>query len=141
MGFVRQIALKRKLFSLIIFYVFALTAQAKPLLPHAPTTLEIARLPPFCAAKYRKEGGQEEKKMWQQRFGRENWIHMHHYCNALYYMNRARFEADRANKKHYLNVVVGNADYVLKRWSPQFQYTASAKNLKLQAEGMLRSLR
>ena len=141
MSFEWQVTLWRILIPAIVLSIVAMTVQAKPRLPHAPTASEIARLPPFCAAKYRKDGGQEEKKMWQQQLGKENWVHIHHYCNALYYMNRARFETDRANKKHYLNVVIGNANYVLQRWSPQFQYTSSARNLKMQAEGMVRSLR
>ena len=141
MSFERQVALWQVLLSAVMLSAVALIVQAKPKMQHAPTALEIARLPPFCAAKYRKDGGKEEKAMWQQRFGRENWVHMHHYCNALYYMNRARSETDKINKKYYLGVVVNNADYVLQRWSPQFQYTASARNLKIQADGMLRSLR
>lgn len=109
-------------------------AFAKEPLPYAPSTLELSRLPPFCAARYKKEP--IAYKSWEQRFGQENWIHMHHYCDALNFMNRARFETDKRIRDHYLGVAVGNLNYVLARWNPNFQLSASARNLKLQADSM-----
>lgn len=109
-------------------------------LPHAPSALEVSRLPHFCAVRYSngKNGRMDEYKMWGQRFGKQNWSHMHHYCNALYFMNRARFETDKANRRHYLNVANSNLDYILARWSPSFQLSANARSLKLQVQTMQR---
>lgn len=107
-------------------------ASASPLKPFAPSDAEIRLLPPFCQAKLGKGGAD----IWVSRFGADNWLHMHHYCYALNFMNRARFEMDPNYRKHYLGSAINNFDYVLQRWKPGFPLYGNARSLKMQAERM-----
>lgn len=74
--------------------------------------------------------------MWGQRLGCESFLHIHHYCYGLNFMNKARFESDPKDKKYYLDNAINNFDYVITRWNPQFQLTSPAKSYKRQAQMM-----
>lgn len=108
-------------------------AAKKPLSVH-PTDVEILRLPPYCKAKLR--GSPEEKKAWDQQMGREIFQHVHHYCNGLNELSRARMEPDRKIRSFYLKRSISNFDYVIKAWPASYQLTAQASRLKSQAESM-----
>lgn len=115
-----------------------------------PTLLELRTLPPYCGprigelltANYPPEfvaANAPAAKMWKERFGINDYSHLHHYCFALNYMNRARFASNRNSKKTYLGMALQDFDYVLNRWKPGFPLYAQAKVYRSQAE-MLRSL-
>lgn len=43
------------------------------------TDAELQLMPPFCKAKSGKASPSEQRH-WQNTFGRDNWVSMHHYC-------------------------------------------------------------
>lgn len=131
--------LKLIIYKMFLVSVLLLSNQALALKPFSPTPEEVRMLPPFCAARLGAPGAAGAADLWKQRLGANNYIHIHHYCYALNFMNRARFETNKADRKHYLNEAIGNFDYVLKRWSPNYQLSKSARTYKLQAESMLRT--
>ena len=51
---------------------------------------------------------------------RDNWKHMHHYCDCLRFMNRAYLTSDQYERRHALNVAVGGCRYVLSHAKPDF---------------------
>lgn len=113
--------------------------------PRVPTVMELRTLPPYCGprigeltfAHYPAEmvaANAPAAKMWKERFGAVNYSHLHHYCFALNYMNRARFEPNKNDKELYLKMALLNFDYVLKRWRPDFQLYGSAKVYRSQVE-------
>src|SRR5574338_35658 len=54
----------------------------------ARAELDYATLPPYC--KWRLQGAPGQYEVGQRQFGIGNWDHMHHYCNALDWMNKYR---------------------------------------------------
>lgn len=113
-------------------------SHASALKSFAPTPAEIRMLPPYCAARLGAPGAATSADMWKQQLGAGNYQHLHHYCYALNFMNRARIESNKNDRKYYLNNAIRNFDYVIKRWKPDFQLSISAKNYRSQVETMLR---
>lgn len=111
------------------------TAQAKRL-PSSPTDIEVAMLPPYCQARLR--GDAQSKDAWNKRLGRENFVHLHHYCNGLNYISRARAEMDAQTRNFYLQRAVAQFDYVLQRWAPSFPLYAEAQTNKMLVQSMRR---
>lgn len=116
--------------------IFVTPLQAQQKLPHGPTDAELAMLPPYCHARLRQDA--EAKKLWNQRMGMGKFIHVHHYCFGLNFMQRAKFKFDKKQRKDLLRQAIGEFDYVLDRWPANFPLTNEAKNNKMQAEIMLR---
>ena len=129
---------RRVAYRIFLVSGFLFASHASALKPFAPTAAEVRMLPPYCAARLGAPGAAASADSWKQRLGAENYLHVHHYCYALNFMNRSRVEANKNDRKYYLQQAVNNFDYVLKRWSPTYQLSGSAKTYKLQAESMLR---
>lgn len=101
------------------------------------TDAEIAVLPPYCQARLGKD--EALKKIWSDRLGRDQFLHMHHFCFGLAFMSRARMEINKKDRRFTLQGAVRNFDYVLARWPATFPLTAQAQGLKSQALTMLGS--
>jgi tetratricopeptide (TPR) repeat protein len=82
----------------------------------APTPAEMAALPPYCAARFNE--GTEAFKSWRSTMGGD-FIHIHHYCAGLNFLNRARGSVSSKNNGT-LGAVVREFDYVLTHASPDF---------------------
>lgn len=92
----------------------SVTVQAEKLLPYPPSDAEVMTLPAACQARLR--GDAQTKKLWQQKLGRESFLHLHHFCFGLNFTNRARLTFVKTNKQYYLAQARGNFAYVLKNW-------------------------
>lgn len=104
--------MKRLLFTALLIFPL----QAAALLPYAMTDAELAALPPFCTAKMKGENASH----FVAQFGARNWIHMHHYCGGLKFVNRARaYPKDRSN---YLTRAKSEYRYVIKHATPDFWF-------------------
>lgn len=84
-------------------------------MPYAPTDAEVAALPKFCAVKFKRPGPNSEAQ-----FGRKNWIHMHHYCHGLKFVNRARNYPKES--RGFLVQAKGEYEYVFKATEPTFWF-------------------
>jgi tetratricopeptide (TPR) repeat protein len=82
----------------------------------APTPAEMAALPPFCTARFNE--GSESFKSWSVTMGGD-FIHIHHYCAGLNFLNRARGSVSSKNSDT-LGAVVREFDYVLTHANPRF---------------------
>ena len=100
------------------------------------TAAEIAMLPDYCQARW---AGKDTAafKSWKQRLGASNFIHIHHFCIGLHFMNKAPMEFDAKEKKFMLQKAVRNFDYVLARWPKHFSMTSEASVHRQQAKMML----
>jgi len=77
--------------------------------------------------------------MWTARVGgRDVWLHIHHYCHGIKFMNRAQSTMTRQHKQYYLQQAVREFDYVLSRWSKDTQLWADAAMRKQMAEMFLK---
>lgn len=84
-------------------------------LPYAPSDAEVAQLPNFCAVKFKRPGPNFEAQ-----FGRKNWIHMHHYCHGLKFVNRAKNYPKES--RDYLARAKGEYRYVFRTTEPTFWF-------------------
>ena len=80
------------------------------------TSKDFAGLPKYCYARMR--GSEAEKQVWKSRFGRESYIHLHHYCSGLDYLNKANRSADRKARELMLTKAIKQFNYIEKH-APQ----------------------
>ena len=98
----------RNAFMIASFLVLANTAYAVEWT--APTTAELALLPPFCEAKLNNNS--PNKAQWSRTLGRI-FQSIHHYCFALNFVNRSygMTGKDRGSTLHF---ALDNYNYMLK---------------------------
>ena len=101
-----------------------------------PTAAEISTLPPYCQARLNRDGDAE--KLWRQRMGHKNYVHIHHYCYGLAFMTRAMGTFDQTLSRRMYGRAVGEFDYVLQRWDPSFPLYQEAETQKALAEVLSR---
>lgn len=130
----RAMAVTVILSSLVSFPVHAIK-------PYAPSASEIKMLPPYCAVRLSDAANPASWQMWEQRMGKQNWDHLHHYCYALNFMNRARFERNPPDRRHYLSSAISDFDYVIRNWHPKCQLMPAAKTYRKQVELELKTTR
>jgi tetratricopeptide (TPR) repeat protein len=79
-----------------------------------PTTAEdFARLPPYCAARLKKNENPAAYKQWEARLTMNCFIHIHHYCAALNdveYAVRAKTKKER--DQFLMDSMTGGFDYM-----------------------------
>jgi len=98
-----------------VAFAFALPA-------HAWTDAELSMLPPYCAARIRDNNPQAAQQ-WSAQFGRENWVHIHHYCGGLNALNKY-YSQNAYERGRSLTGAVWEFDYVLKYTQPDFYLRA-----------------
>lgn len=87
----------------------------------APTQVEMATLPAYCAVKFDEAKHAESAEMWRSTMGRGNFVHIHHYCAGLNFVNRARgMTSANKSRQGTLEGALRNFDYVLAHTQPDF---------------------
>ncbi len=112
---------------LIFFLSFTFLISTKcafAVKPFAASDAEVAVLPKYCEVKLRKErpSYEQQHNYWSNIFGKDDWNNMHHYCYALYHINRYYSELRPADRRHYAKVAINNLDYVINRATPNFKF-------------------
>ena len=87
-----------------------------------PNPSEMAALPAYCAAKFDERSNPESAKMWRSTMG-DGFLHIHHYCAGLNFLNKARGMSS-ASTKDVLIATVREFDYVLSHADPAFYLRA-----------------
>lgn len=79
----------------------------------APNKMELATLPAYCTAKFNEETNPGPAKMWRDSMG-SGFIHIHHYCAGLNFVNRARgMGSSNKDRQGTLEAALRNFDYML----------------------------
>lgn len=78
----------------------------------AQEKMNLAQLPPYCKARI-DPVNRAEYQAGELRFGKGNWDHLHHYCYALDFMSKARRTTDKNARRHFLNNVRTNLEYIV----------------------------
>ena len=121
--------MKKFMWLLLAFIPLSSVLQAKDSDPFAPTAKEVALLPIYCKQKHAAFKTPAGQIRWQNTFG-EMWQHMHHYCFALNFVNRANQALDNPQKRKFnLQRSITNFDYILNRADKSFVLLPEA-NLK-----------
>jgi hypothetical protein len=110
----------------------ALFAHAQDLKGTKPTDQELMMLPPYCQA--RLKGDANTKKMWSRQMGSDIFVHLHHYCFGLNFMNRMMLTMDNKEKTFLARRAASNFDYVIQRWPPSHPLTVEARQRKAQVQ-------
>lgn len=85
-----------------------------------PSGAEFASLPPYCKAKV-EHPDPVENKIWSDKFGNDNWLHMHHYCFGLNYLINRYYRASTPEDRSFmLGAAVNNISYTIKAAKPGF---------------------
>lgn len=86
-----------------------------------PTAAEMAALPAYCGARFNE--GSEAFKTWRSTMGGD-FIHIHHYCAGLNFLNRSYGMSSTKARQGALGGAVREFDYVLTHASPDFHLRA-----------------
>lgn len=131
----------KKIAVLIAIGLSATQVEAKPPMPYAPSPTELAVLPEACRARLSPQDGQNifSKAAWEARLGGDVWIHLHHYCHGLKFMNRARATLNRNDRSFNLKAAVGEFNYVLEKWPSGSPMIDEARSKKREAETLLQA--
>ena len=87
--------------------------------PWAPTDAELASLPPLCKVKMKAGAGSPEYKAWEQSLGKD-WLHTHHYCAGLNFLNRYYRARSASAKGSNLKNAQGNLQYMVTHAAPTY---------------------
>lgn len=87
----------------------------------APTAAEMAALPAYCGARFNE--GSEAFKTWRSTVGGD-FIHIHHYCAGLNFLNRSYGMSSTKDRQGTLGGALREFDYVLTHASPEFYLRA-----------------
>lgn len=101
---------------------------------HLMNELDFIKLPPECSARLR--GDKATMNMWRQRIGDRQFLHLHHYCFGLFYLNRGMATVDKRKRNRDFEHSVGEFQYVIDRWPATSPYRQQA----LQAQQRARML-
>lgn len=113
--------MKRKLIFCIMLsagVTFSGTSSAKD--QFAPTDAEMAGLPPFCRVKISGDTRSPQYISMMSQYGRGNFIHIHHLCFAMNFVNRARVATRSQDREHLYSVARGNYLYMVKHTEKNF---------------------
>lgn len=84
-----------------------------------PTPAEVRMLPSFCADRFEK-GSSGNNVASAAQLGKKNYLHIHHYCFAVNFVNRARRTRDKKERLYDLGLAKNNYNYVIKATEPSF---------------------
>lgn len=62
--------------------------------------------------------------------GKDIYVHLHHFCTGLLYMNRFRSNSTSKHSRNYAQTAIKNFDYVLTNWPKDYALTVEARNNK-----------
>jgi tetratricopeptide (TPR) repeat protein len=83
-----------------------------------PNEVELTRLPPYCAARY-KSPQPLEWTSWRNRIG-ENFNDLHHYCSGLNFLNRYWAARTQQERRFYLERALSGMNYLVENEKPDF---------------------
>lgn len=93
--------------------------HAVALEPWTPTDSELASLPALCKAKTKSAPGNPDYDMWQNTLGKD-FLHTHHYCAGLNFINRYYRARSDKDKGFNLDSAENNLSYMVAHAEPQF---------------------
>jgi hypothetical protein len=127
----------------IVSIAFCGSSWAQVELPFAPTPAELARLPPECAVKLGNgPDNQAKNAAYAARYGEAIWLHYHHYCFALNFMNRQSLVLGNKPARRYdLQSAINNFNYLIVHWPANSPQRLQAIRFKQLAEMQLKSIR
>jgi tetratricopeptide (TPR) repeat protein len=120
-----------------VFGVAMVVAQEEPAAPQeeereydaqrdTPVDDELERLPAYCSIHPSLDGtgqyasnmaGTPERTRWEEYFG-DSFQHMHHYCWALNWLDRAYRSKVEQYRKNYFEFAAGEFAYVIRNAAP-----------------------
>jgi len=116
----------RRRFTIAVVMTMALLPGSAIAFNFKPTVMEWAMWPEHCRARYASlQVGKQLPYVatypptmittWKARIGDETFVHLHHYCASLAYMQRASLAVSKQERNHLLKSAEGECRYTLSR--------------------------
>ena len=109
---------------LVIFSALLLLIPGIGHIAHAdagyPTDSELVMLPAYCKARLRNVS-EAEKKRWKDAFGYKVWSGIHHYCQKLNQLNRAKVEINPEVRDKYYREAYSGFKVQAEAYGPTFK--------------------
>lgn len=87
--------------------------------PWVPTDAEMTGLPAYCKVKMKSGPGSPEYKAWETTLGKD-YVHTHHYCAGLNFINRYYRARSPQDKRFNLNNARVNLQYMVEHADPGY---------------------
>ncbi|MEW5943855.1 MAG: tetratricopeptide repeat protein [Pseudomonadota bacterium] len=109
-----------KKFGLVLALAFGLQAPAAMAVGPSQEAMkaQYAQIP-LCKAKMISPPGSPDVGYWSNALG-PDWLHVHHYCIGLAFLNLHYGVKDKFERGWYLGEAVGSFDYVIRAASPGY---------------------
>lgn len=98
-------------------------AATASVLPDQVLDSELARLPPYCAARMKMPQDSPEARAWRSQIG-QNFVDFFHYCSGLNYLNRYWGARTVRERNYYLQQARAEFDYMVNAMRPDFTMAA-----------------
>lgn len=100
------------------------------------TDQDWASLPPYCLVRLR--GDEAAKKNLSRQVGEEQFIHLHHYCFGMHFMNKGMTLSDRRKRNEALKQANDEFGYVIQHLPESAPIRAEAMQYKERVKRMIR---
>ena len=95
-----------------------ISTHSQYLTAYPKTDSDFALLPPYCKARSGRTN-KADAENWKRRIG-QGWVHIHHYCAGLDYINKANVAYDSENRIDLLNKALHGFSYMQDRTGSKF---------------------
>lgn len=129
----RPINFRRRALGALLLCMLGVSFLAQAQTGSSFTAQEKASLPEYCQDKLNSSRNSQK---WESYFGKDIWLHMHHYCYGMVYFSRASVEIDAQLRRRSAQQGIGDFNYVLERWPANSQFYQQAQIYKTQLEMM-----
>lgn len=104
-----EAALQGRAIAVVAFALFSQHAASQQPLPFHPTPAEMPQLPVYCIARFAGNAS-PDYRVWEARLG-PGFLHLHHYCAGLNYLNRYRLLLRDPQRGYYLSRIIPEMQY------------------------------
>ena len=104
---------------ILVIMLGLISAQTEAFEQWEPTLSEMVSLPPYCSVRFNSKQGSPQYDFWEKRLGRD-FIHTHHYCAGLNFLNRYYLAVTPQDKQYNLDNALNNFSYMVDHASPTY---------------------
>ena len=93
-------------------------------------------LPPYCRVRMR--GDENSKKVVAQEMGQEQFLHIHHFCFGLHFLNKSMLGLDSRKRQEFLEKSYSEFGYVIQHMPEAAPFREQAIRYQQQIKPMIK---